>query len=153
MLKLTSTALVLSLALVTVAGCGGTSKEDFAKEADQICKDVEKNIQQIGQGGTRTPQQAGSQIDKVEKESQDGVKRLRDLERPSGDDGETAKKFVDSLDKELNQQAIPALEELEKAVRDKDRGAATQALQKLQALENTESDRYARELGADDCVN
>ena len=143
---------LLCSGLIAAAGCGGTSKEDFAKDADKICKDVEKKIQKIGQGGTASPAEAGKQIDEVKKESRDGVDRLRDLDKPGGDDGETADKFVDTLDRELNGQAIPALEELQSAVEDKDRRKAAAALQKLQSLENSQSDKYARELGADDCA-
>jgi BMFP domain-containing protein YqiC len=143
---------LLCAGLIAAAGCGGTSKEDFAKKADEICQDVEKNIRKIGQGGTRTPQQAGQQIDGVKKESRDGVSRLRDLEKPDGDDGEKAEQFVNTLDRELNGQAIPALEELESSVRARDRKRAASAIQKLQALENSQSDKYARDVGAEDCA-
>ena len=143
---------LLCSSVIAATGCGGTSKEDFAKDADEICKDVEKKIQKIGGGGTSSAQQAGQQIDQVKKESRDGVDRLRDLDKPSGDDGETADKFIDTLDRELNGQAIPALEELQAAVQAKDRKKAASALQKLQSLENSQSDKYARELGAKDCA-
>jgi hypothetical protein len=144
---------LLCAGLVALSGCGGgTSKEDFAKDADEICKDVEEKIQKIGQGGTQNPEQASKQLEEVKKESRDGVERLRDLEKPDGDDGEKAEKFVDTLDSELNDQAIPALEELAAAVRKRDRKAATEAVKKLQALQNTQSDRFARDIGAKECV-
>jgi hypothetical protein len=153
MLRLAAGLALLSAALIALAGCGGgTSKEDFAKEADEICKDVEEKIEKIGQGGTRSVEQAGKQLDEVKKESQDGVKRLSDLDKPSGDDGEKAEEFVDTLDKELNDQAIPALEELAAAVRKRDRKAAGEAVKKLQSLQNTRSDELARDIGARECV-
>ena len=36
--------------------------------------------------------------------------------------------------------------------KDKDQQAAQEAAAKLQSLENTESDKYARQIGADACV-
>jgi hypothetical protein len=47
---------------------------------------------------------------------------------------------------------IPALEKLKKAIQDKDAQAAQEAATELQKLESTESDKFARELGATACV-
>ncbi len=33
-----------------LAACGGASREDFANEANAICRDVERDIEQINRG-------------------------------------------------------------------------------------------------------
>jgi fido (protein-threonine AMPylation protein) len=47
---------------------------------------------------------------------------------------------------------VPALEELKSALQSKDPQKLQEAASKLQSLEATESDRYARELGIRACA-
>jgi hypothetical protein len=53
---------------------------------------------------------------------------------------------------ELNEQIIPAMEELRDALKKKDVQGVQAAAKKLQDLETSRSDNAARELGATDCV-
>ena len=133
-------------------GGGGDapSKQEFAKAADRICNETEKEFESIGKGA-ESPEEVANAIDKVIDESRNAADDLVDLDRPDGADGETATKFVETFRDELNSKLIPALEDVKKALEAKDAQAVQEAASKLQALEATESDKYARDLGATAC--
>jgi hypothetical protein len=144
---------VLLLALVPVA-CGGSdapSKGEFVKSAEQICADAAKQLNDLGKA--TTPEEVADQLDQVIDETQKSVDDLSDLERPEGDAGEDAKKFVDALESDIEDKGIPALEKLRDAIKDKDTKAAQQAYQELAAIETTGSDKLAKQLGADGCAD
>jgi hypothetical protein len=144
---------LMSLGLVACDDDGGSapSRAEFAKDAEKICKDTEKELESFGEevGG---PAEAGEAIDKVIEASRKAADDLADLERPEGDAGETATKFAEGFQQELEDKLVPALEELKRALQAKDQQALQEAVTKLQALEATESDRYARELGIRACA-
>ena len=141
-----------------IAACGGDdddgsapTKAEFAKDADKICQDTQKEIEKIGQGAS-SPDALADAIDKVIAASKNAANKLTDLERPDGDAGDTATKFAEGFESGAERQAHPALEKLKKAIQDKDAQAAQAAAADLQKLESTQSDKYARELGATACV-
>jgi hypothetical protein len=133
-------------------GGGGDapSKAEFAKQADKICKETEKEFESIGQSA-ESPDEVADAIDKVIDESKSAADDLVALDRPDGADGETATKFVETFKKELNEKLVPALEDVKKALEAKDAQAVQEAAANLQKLEATESDKYARDLGATAC--
>jgi CHASE3 domain sensor protein len=147
------------LAILTVGlgllGCGGDedtpSKQEFANDANRICRETEKEFEQIGQSA-ESPEQLVDVLDKVIDKSQAAADDLVELERPEGADGDAASKFVEGFKSELNEKLVPAIEDLKQAVKDKDAQAVQESAQRLQQLEATQSDRYARELGATACV-
>jgi hypothetical protein len=148
----------MPLAVLTVGlgllGCGGDdapSKQEFANEADRICRETEEELEQIGQSA-ESPEELTAVLDKVIDRTQAAADDLVDLERPEGADGDTAEKFVEGFQSELDDKLVPAIEDLRQAVEDKDTQAVQEAAQRLEQLEATESDRYARELGASACV-
>ena len=154
---LTLALLLFSFGLVACGddddgGGGGDapSKQEFAKQADKICKETEKEFESIGEGA-ESPDEVANAIDKVIDESKNAADDLVALDRPDGADGETATKFVETFKSELNEKLVPALEDVKKALEAKDAQAVQQAVSKLQGLEATESDKYARELGATNC--
>ena len=86
------------------------------------------------------------------KESRDAADDLVALERPEGDAGQTAEEFSEGFKTELNDKIVPALEDLQAALRKKDVEGVQTAAKKLQSLETSKSDKAARELGATACV-
>ena len=148
--------LVVSLGLVA---CGGDdddsssapSKAEFAKNADQICQNTEKELENIGQNAGN-PDEVAKAIDKVIDEAQKASDDLVALERPEGDAGQTAEEFTEGFQSELNDQIVPALEDLRDALKKKDVQGVQAAAKKLQELETSKSDKAARELGATACV-
>jgi hypothetical protein len=143
----------MSLGLVACGDDGGSapSKAEFANDAEKICKETERQLESFGQD-INSPEEAADAIDKVIEQARKAADDLADLERPEGSVGETATKFAEGFRKELEEKLIPALEALKRAIRDKDPQAIQEAAAKLQGLEATESDRYARELGIKACA-
>jgi hypothetical protein len=154
MSRLAAPFTVLLLALVPVA-CGGSddapSRAEFVKNAEQICADAAKQLNDLGKA--TTPDEVADQLDKVIDETQKSVDDLKGLEQPEGDAGEAAKKFVDALEADIEDEGIPALEKLRDAIKDKDTKGAQQAYQELAAIQTSDSDKLAKQLGANGCAD
>jgi hypothetical protein len=149
--------LTLIVIVLGLAACGGgdgdaLSKADFAASADKICKNAETALQNVGENA-KSPDEVAAAVDKVIDETQKSIDDLQDLERPDGDAGAAADKFVDALSSDIEDKGIPALEDLRDALKDNDQKAAQEAAQKLQAIETTNSDKLARDIGAKGCSN
>jgi hypothetical protein len=147
-------SLTLAVLAPAVAACGGDdapSREEFARNADGICADIERELKSLNRINPNTPGELSAFLGQLKSRINEGVKRLSELERPEGDAGKTADEFISTLDDELRQQAIPALDELEAAAKQRDEIKLRAAARKLDALKETRSDRLARELGADKC--
>src|SRR3954468_8020917 len=126
-----------------LAACGGDddsssapSKAEFAKSADKICKDTEKDLENIGKGASN-PDEVADAIDKVVDKSKQAANDLVALDRPEGDAGQTAEDFTEGFRSELNDQIIPALEDLQAALKKKDVEGVQKAAKKLQELETS----------------
>ena len=148
--------LALVLAALIPAACGGdedgVSRDVYAKRVNEVCDDAERQLRKLDIGSAETSAEVGALIDDVIAKSRAAVDRLKALERPSGDAGDTADRFVATLEREFAGDALPALDDLKAAIRSGDRGAAADAAERLSELENTESDRFARQLGAEACA-
>jgi translation initiation factor 2B subunit (eIF-2B alpha/beta/delta family) len=146
--------ILLSLLAFALASCGGDdapSREDFAERANEICRETEQALEDVGQDA-ESPQDVADAVDQVIEESRSAVDQLADLERPEGEAGEAAETFVNATRTEIEDEGIPALEDLRDALADGDQQAAQEAAQRLQGIESDESNRAARELGADECA-
>jgi hypothetical protein len=153
MLRLASIALIVLCLGFTACGGGddAPSTDEFANEAERVCKEAEQDLETLGQDA-ESPEAVATAIDKVIDRTQETADQLVDLERPEGEDGETAERFVEGFKQELDDQVVPALEELRDAVEENDVQATQAAAQRLQQLEASASDRFARELGATACA-
>jgi hypothetical protein len=146
--------ILLSLLAFALASCGGDdapSREDFAERANEICRETEQALEDVGQDA-ESPQDVADAVDQVIEESRSAVDQLADLERPEGEAGEAAETFVNATRTEIEDEGIPALEDLRDALADGDQQAAQEAAQRLQSIESDESNRAARDLGADECA-
>jgi hypothetical protein len=99
-----------------------------------------------------SPEEIADAVDRVIEASRGAVDDLAELERPEGEAGETAEEFVNATRREIQDKGIPALEDLRDALESDDQGAAQRAAERLQGIETGESNRAARELGADACA-
>jgi hypothetical protein len=150
--------IALALALLVpggaLAGCGGdeVSNEAYAKRVNEVCTNIEREFNRLARTRPDGPGAAAELIDEVIVKSRHAVGRLRAIERPEGGGGAAADRFVSTLEREFEQRAIPALEDLRSAVRRQDREAAGEAAARLERLESSESDSRARAVGADVCA-
>jgi hypothetical protein len=154
MVRVRLASIAVCLLALAVASCGGSdkpTKAEFAKKVEKICANTQNRLRDVGKGAT-TANAIADAVDKVIKESQNSVNQLKSLELPGGSDGKTAKSFVDATTTEVEDQGIPALEHLRDALRNKDQAAGRKAAQELQSIKSTAADKYARELGATECV-
>ena len=127
------------------------SQEEFADRADKICREAEESLDDIAEGA-ESPEDIVEAIDELIEESSNVVDELGDLERPEGDAGSTAERFVDATRKEIHDEGIPALEELRGAVESENQEAVQQAVQRLQGIDSSASNKAARALGATQCA-
>ncbi len=145
-------AILLPSALALGACGGGVSKEDYAQDLDEVCSVIEKRTESIGQGQASNPAELSKQLDELRRTIRDGIERMRDIERPDGEDGEKAQEYVDELEQALDGELLPALEDLEQAVRAKDQTKIRAAAARLESVDEEKTDQLARDLGADDCA-
>jgi hypothetical protein len=146
--------ILLSLLAFAIASCGGDdapSREEFAERANEICRDTEQALENVGENA-ESPQDIADAVDRVIEESRNAVDELADLERPEGDAGEAADTFVNATRTEIEDEGIPALEDLRDALADGDQQAAQEAAQRLQGIESDASNKAAKELGANECA-
>lgn len=145
-------ALLIPSALA-LAGCGGgVSKEDYAQDLDEICSDIEEQGEKIREAQPDNPAELTGQLDDLRDSITAGIDRMKDLERPDGEDGEKAEEYVNELESTLDGEVVPALDDLEAAVEAGDRAKIQQAATQLQSIDSGESDKLAEELGADECA-
>ncbi|HYP47347.1 MAG TPA: hypothetical protein VEQ61_01805 [Thermoleophilaceae bacterium] len=147
-----SPALAVALA-ATLAACGGSdspTKDDFAADANSVCKDVAAKLNAV-KTDSANPRVLMESIDKVIDESRAGVMRLKAIERPDGKDGEVAKKFVDTLGRDLESKTVPAHESIKAGLRANSQAKIRKAARQLDAAESSAAYRYAKQAGAGEC--
>lgn len=141
----------LLLTALLLGACGGVSKEDYAEDLNEVCVDIEQKTEEIGEAQVSNPSELSAQLDEIRAAIRDGIARMRDIEPPDGEDGETAEEYVTKLEQTLNQEVLPALDDLEQAVLAKDEEKVRAAAKRLQGIDEEETDQLAAELGADEC--
>ncbi len=154
MSKLSLPALAAAAALA-IAGCGEDkpTREEFAASAEKVCADLEKQSERLSNSEPDNVEEIAQFARDARKTAEDAVKRVQALEVPDGDDGEKAKQWQDAVEREAQDELIPALDQLEKAANDNDQQALLAAAQKIQGLESEESDKLARDIGAEGCAD
>ena len=144
---------ILAAPALLLAACGGVSKEDYAEDLSAVCTDIEAETQKIGEAEVSNPAELSAQLDEIRTAIRGGIARMRDLERPDGEDGDRAEEYIEKLQGTLDGQVLPALDDLEKAVKAKDQQAIRAAATRLQGVDEEETDRLAKEIGADECAD
>lgn len=145
------------LALLTVpafvlAACGGPAptREEFAAEANRVCTEAQQEVeQQARENPNQPPEQA---LDQASDQLRGIIDDLRGLERPEGEPGEMAERYVDGLEQQLD-RGLPVLERFQKALESRDRQAIQRAAREAQALQGqgAELRSLANRLGLNKC--
>ena len=147
--------ILLILLAFAAASCNGDdapAQEEFAEQANEICREAERSLENVAEEA-QSREDIPEAIDRVIEESRETVDELDDLDRPEGDAGARAEQFVDATRAEIQDEGIPALEELRGAVEREDRGAIQEAAVRLRRIDSSASNRAARALGATDCAD
>lgn len=147
-------ACVSVLSAAVVAGCGGPSKEEYAQQANGICSQIQKDLQQVSQSGqTNDPKEINERTDQAVQAFSKGVDRIKDLEKPSGDAGEQAEQFEKAFQNFLENDYEPGVEKLQKAVSSRDRQQIRTAALQLRNINTQEVNRLAGQLGVTECAS
>ena len=94
-----SRATALLLAAVVAAGCGGTSKEDYEREIDQIGKTLEQQFTGIGRDiqSSGSLQRAAPQVEEGAEALDEAAAELEELEPPEDAEG-AHRKIVNGIE-------------------------------------------------------
>jgi hypothetical protein len=136
-----------------VAGCGGSSapsRADYGKDVDKICKTLEDRVAAVQRDTPKTTDELVAYADELTRALDDGVRELKAVERPDGEDGAKAQRWLDELQREAD-TVRPALAALKDAARRKDEAAIKRAAARIQSLDSRRVDQLAREAGARGC--
>lgn len=137
---------------LALGACGGVSKEDYAQDLDEVCSDLEEQLEELDDTQATSEAEVGERFDELRAAIRDATERMKDLERPDGEDGAKAAEWVDKFETTVNEEFLPALNDLEQAVRSKDEVKGRAAAQRLRAIDDEEMQQLAEDLGADDCA-
>jgi hypothetical protein len=146
--------ILLMLLAFAAASCDGDdapSREEFAEQANEICRETKKSLEDVAEGADE-PEDIVEAIDELIEASRNAVAELDDLERPEGEAGETAEQFLDATRTEIQDEGIPLLQELRGAVKSEDRGAVQEAAVRLRRIDTSATNKAARKIGATDCA-
>jgi hypothetical protein len=138
---------------VLAAGCGGSSapsRADYGKDVDRICATLEDRVDAINRDKPSTPDELIAFADKLARTLDDGVHKLKAVERPDGVDGAKAQRWLDALQRQAD-GAKSALTDLKDAVRKRDAAAAQRAIQRIQGIDSSQVDKLAADAGARGC--
>lgn len=142
------------LCAASVAGCGGPSKEEYAKEANGICSQIQKDLQAVGQGGqTNSRKELNRRTDQAVAAFAMGVGRIKDLDPPGGEAGEQADQFVKAFERFLNEDYRPGVEKLQAAISSGDRQKVRAAALGLRDINTQEVNRLSGQLGVSECAS
>ena len=143
--------MVLAFAAASCDGDDAPSQEEFAERANEICRETMQSLDDVAEGANE-PEDIVEAIDELIEESRDAVAELDDLERPEGEAGEAAERFLDATRTEIQDVGIPAFEELRGAVEREDRGAIQEAAARLRRIDTSATNEAARKIGATACA-
>jgi hypothetical protein len=145
------TVTLLALGLVACGGGDAPSQEEFAKNAEQICADQAKHLQDLGKA--TSPKEFADQLDKAIDETRSSIDDLGELERPEGEAGKKAEQFVNAVETDIEKKGLPVLEDLRDGIKANDEKAVQDAYKRLTALRTTNSSKLAKEIGASSCAD
>ncbi len=144
-------ALATVLAALALVACGGASREEFAAEANAICRDIEADVERVGQGQVTSIEQVQQRVQFLSRKLDEAVRRLSEVELPGGEDGERAEAYVREFSSRAR-TAGTALEQFIPALRRRDEDAIRRLGAEVQRLDDARLDELARAAGATGCA-
>jgi hypothetical protein len=138
-------ALVL---LVGAASCGGSGdKEAWAKEANALCRDLERDVHDVAPlREIEHPEEFAPYVSSVVAVARDWLARMRELEAPEGEE-ERVREMLD-----LYEAAIDKTDEAATTLGDGDEPGYQRLLREGDALSGR-ADELARDLGVEACTH
>lgn len=136
---------VATFAVTALAGCsddGGTSKEDFVAAADEVCREADEAIADIGQ--PRVEEGILDYVEQAAEISDDLIADLRALEPPEADQ-EAVDGMIDDLER-----ATELIEPLAQATLDRDADEVEDLQQEVQQVTDDVSE-FAETYGFEVC--
>lgn len=136
--------IVVALTLLALTACAdeGLSKEEFIRQADEICTEAEEKTEQIEP--PRTPEDLAEFVDEAERVTDELLGDLRELEPP-----EEGREAIDRLLQRI-QDALDTLPELKEAARTRAAGRIQELGRELQDA-SSEANDIAQEYGLEVC--
>src|SRR5437762_8320309 len=148
-------ALSIVAALAALAGgCGGSSspsKATYGKNVDRLCATLDERVSAIQKKAPQTTDELVAFADELQKVIDDGVRRLSEVKRPDGADGDKADAWIKELTRQKDQAIEPALADLKKAAQTKDTAAMQRAVKRIQQVDDKKVNQLARDAGARSC--
>jgi hypothetical protein len=147
-----SVALVIVAALA--AGCGGSSaptRATYGKDVDKICATFDDRVSAIQRKAPTTTAELVAFADELGRVIDKGVNELSAVERPDGEDGVKAKRWIDAFRHQADDQIKPALAALKDAARRKDTAAIQRAGEHIQKIDEKRVNELARAAGSRSC--
>lgn len=135
-------------ALLVCTGCMGDDggDESFTERADEICSDAQVQISRVQQPqDPRDPLQVALFLERAVPIARAQNRRLRELERPEGEERSRVNAFLGALEAEVD-----AAERMLAAARREDREAVQASLQES-AVTAAQARQFAEQLGMQVC--
>jgi hypothetical protein len=147
-------AVVAVIVAALVAGCGGSSapsRASYGKDVDKVCATLEDRVTAIQRDAPSTPDELVAYADQLARALDDGVRKLKAVERPEGDDGVKAQRWLDELQRQADavKRALAALKD---AARRNDEAAIKRAAERIQSIDSGRVDELASAAGARGCA-
>jgi hypothetical protein len=146
--------LVVAALAAIASGCGGSgapTRATYGKKVDKLCTTLDDRVSAIQKKAPQTTDDLVAFADQLQKVLDDGVRRLSEVQRPDGADGQKADAWIKELTREKDQAIKPALNDLKKAAQTKDTAAIQRAVKRIQQVDEKKVDQLARDAGARSC--
>ena len=147
-------ALVVVALAAIASGCGGSSaptRATYGKKVDKLCTTLDDRVSAIQRKAPKTTDELVAFADELGRVIDEGVDELSAVERPDGDDGVKAQRWIDAFKRQADEQIKPALAALKDAARRNDTGALQRAAQRIQKVDDTRINQLARDAGSRTC--
>jgi citrate lyase beta subunit len=133
----------LALVLFVACGTGRLSQEEFIAAADEICADMEREVEEMGK--PRSQEEFEEFVERSQEITIQGIERIRELEPPEADE-ERIERMLD-----LRAEAVRYLPEVQRAVETQDFEAMQEIGTRIQEAYG-EAQQIALEYGFRDCA-